>query len=69
MKSAGSLHNIIEFLVAEHSGLFALESKRTTRMNKGKPLASRTHKKKIGDFLTYLRVRSTFKIILQDPEA
>lgn len=35
MKSAGSLHNIIEFLVAGHSGVFALESKRTTRMNKG----------------------------------
>lgn len=35
MESAGSLHNIIEFLVAGHSGVFALESKRTTRMNKG----------------------------------
>lgn len=27
MKSAGSLHNIIEFLVAGHSGVFALELK------------------------------------------
>lgn len=62
MKSAGSLHNIIEFLVAGHSGVFALESKRTTRM-KVQLEASRTHKKKLGDLLTYLRPQSTLRII------